>query len=88
MEQTCSVEDLDGVLHQRGDVSGHTPPTADEEFTVPTGEVFLLSDNRLFPYDSRDFGTVPRHTCREAVFFRLWGLEGFQHPDTRFTYIQ
>ena len=47
-----------------------------------------MSDNRRFPYDSRDFGVVDRSTCKETVFFRLIGREGFFHAPTRFTYIR
>ena len=88
IEQSCSIEDLDGVLHPRGDVTGTPTKATSEETKVPAGEVFLVSDNRLFPYDSRDYGTVPRASCTEAVFFRLWGRNGFRDVENRFTYIR
>jgi len=47
-----------------------------------------LSDNRQYPYDSRDFGTVERSTCREAVVFRLVSEDGYFDQKNRFTFIQ
>jgi hypothetical protein len=50
--------------------------------------VWLVSDNRLFPYDSRDFGAVPQENCQETVFFRLVGKGGFFDTATRNQYIR
>jgi hypothetical protein len=47
----------------------------------------LVSDNRLFPFDSRDYGPVERSTCAETVLFRLVGRDGFFDVGRRFTYI-
>ncbi len=88
IEQHCSVEDLDGVLHPKGEIGGHPFKDTTEEAKIPHGDVFLVSDNRLFSYDSRDFGTVPRASCREAVFFRLWGQSGWKDAEHRLTYIR
>jgi hypothetical protein len=55
---------------------------------VPPGHVYLVSDNRLFPYDSRDFGPVEARSCKETVFFRLVGRGGFFDAKTRFTYVR
>jgi signal peptidase I len=88
IEQGCSVEDLDGVLHPKGEISGHPFKDTTEETRVPPGEVFLVSDNRLFTYDSRDFGLVPRASCKEAVFYRLWGQTGWKDVKRRLTYIR
>ncbi len=72
----CDMEDVEGVLHKRG--------YGDEKrqrrkFTkkVESGKVFLLSDNRAHPFDSRHFGTVDRHSCQETIFFRLVSEKGF-----------
>jgi signal peptidase I len=89
VEQSCSMEELGGGLHMRGDVPGQTlAPPAEVKTTVPQGMVFLVSDNRLFPYDSRDFGPVPRETCTETVFFRLVGAGGFFDASSRNQYIR
>lgn len=88
VEQECVMEDLQGVLHERGEIGSHAFRDSTEEAGVPLGEVYLVSDNRLFPYDSRDFGTVSRASCKESVFFRLWGLTGWKDARRRLTYIR
>jgi len=89
VEQTCTMEELGGGLHQRGDVPQQTlTPPAEVKTTVPEGMVWLVSDNRLFPYDSRDFGPVPRETCRETVFFRLVGAGDYFDSSARNQYIR
>lgn len=89
VEQSCSMEELGGGVHMRGDVPGQTmTPPAEVKTTVPQGMVWLVSDNRLFPYDSRDFGPVPRETCTETVLFRLVGAGGYFDTSTRNQYIR
>lgn len=87
-EQSCSMEELGGGVHMRGDIPGTMLPPAPLKTTVPQGMVWLVSDNRLFPYDSRDFGPVPRGTCTETVFFRLVGAGGFFDASARNQYIR
>lgn len=87
VELGCSLEVAAGVIHQRG----NAPAIAEVpklEVELGDGEVALVSDNRRFPYDSRDFGNVVRETCQETVFFRLVGAKGFFDTKTRFTYIR
>ncbi|HKY38060.1 MAG TPA: signal peptidase I [Polyangiaceae bacterium] len=88
VEQHCSFEELANTTHMRGELltRGVRPP--DVKTTVPDGYVFLVSDNRQYPYDSRDFGPVPRETCTETVFFRLVGAGGFFDSKSRNTYIR
>ena len=44
---------------------------------VPSGHVYLMSDNRGYPSsDSRTFSTVDASTCIGNVFFRLTPAEG------------
>jgi signal peptidase I len=89
VEQGCSLEELGGGVHLRGDVPAQTmAPPAEVKTTVPQNMVWLVSDNRLFPWDSRDFGPVPRETCKETVFFRLVGAGGFFDPSTRNQYVR
>jgi len=87
VEQSCEMEVLGGVTHKRGNAEPHPLKAQDAAGNVPPGHVWLVSDNRLFPYDSRDFGPVPRETCTETVFFRLVGAEGFADPKRRNQYI-
>lgn len=86
VEQGCNIEDLNGE-HPRGEIPAASVRPSDVKTTVPEGTVWLVSDNRLFPYDSRDFGPVPRETCKELVFFRLVGAGGFFDKSTRNQYI-
>jgi type IV secretory pathway protease TraF len=55
---------------------------------VTEGGVFLLSDNRSFPYESRQYGSVQRETCKETVLFRLVSSRGYGDWNRRFTYIR
>ncbi len=87
IELRCSTEVVGGSVHERGEAEA-IADLAVFEATVGRGEVLLVSDNRRFPYDSRDFGPVDRSSCKETVFFRLIGHEGFFHSETRFTYIR
>jgi signal peptidase I len=87
VELSCSLEVASAVTHQRG----NAPANAEVpklEVQIGDGEVALVSDNRRYPYDSRDFGNVVRETCKETVFFRLIGPKGFFDTATRFTYIR
>ena len=60
----------------RSSISGEAPPVP---FTlkVEPNQFFLLSDNRQFPWDSREFGAADSASCKETVVFRLWGVAGF-----------
>ncbi len=77
VEQHCSLEAIGGVTHLRGEIPPRARAPREVKQTVPDGHVWLVSDNRLFPYDSRDFGPVLRETCTETVFFRLVGAGGY-----------
>lgn len=86
VEQHCSLEEAGANVYQRGNVTEGVAPS-DVDTTVPDEHVWLVSDNRMFPYDSRDFGPVLRETCTEKVFFRLLGSGGYFDVKTRNQYI-
>ncbi len=86
--QPCSVEAIAGHTAMRGGHGENPVAPVKTDHKVGPGKVFLVSDNRLFPYDSRDFGTVERSTCSETVMFRLVGRAGFGDQKYRLTYIQ
>lgn len=89
VEQACSVEDVNGATSFRGELSPAVPPPKDVAKTsVARDSVWLVSDNRQFPYDSRDFGAVPRDSCTEKIFFRLVSAKGFSDADRRNQYIR
>ncbi len=86
-ELRCDREDLLGRVHLRGRGTKQDG-RPDVSLTAGPGELVLVSDNRWFPYDSRDFGPVESASCRETVLFRLLGAGGFRDARTRFTYIR
>jgi signal peptidase I len=86
-QQRCDLEVLGGRTHKRGDAPADDTKTT-AEFDVPPGQVFLVSDNRGFPWDSRDFGPVERATCAETVIFRLVSKDGFFDVANRLTLIR
>ena len=87
VEQRCSLEVANGVIHPRGEAEA-TADLATAELGLKAGEVALVSDNRRYPYDSRDYGPVDRSTCRETVVFRLVGPGGFFDTARRFQYVR
>ena len=86
--QSCQMEDMFGVIHMRGSIVAQTTSRPDKTFRVSAGHLFLVSDNRHYPYDSRDFGAVERAQCKETVFFRLWSRTGFFDEPSRFTLVR
>ena len=89
VELRCDIETLGGVHHRRALVptdKGLKPPPVKRE--VEPGSVYLISDNRAFPFDSRDFGPLPRASCSESVMFRLVSRLGFSDVKTRLSWIQ
>lgn len=88
IEQRCDVEAVAGVSHMRGSTVEHGVQPTPVNQTVEDGKVFLVSDNRLLPYDSRDFGLVDRASCTETVVFRLVSKDGFLDQAPRFTVIR
>jgi signal peptidase I len=81
----CDRVDLGGREHYRGyaDKAQIVSPT---KTLVGAGMVFLLSDDRIYHNDSRDFGPVPLDSCKERFFFRLVSKEGWGDPH-RLTYL-
>jgi signal peptidase I len=89
VEQRCDIESMGGVAHERGTLSGLNKPGAPlSTRVVDEGQVFLVSDNRAYPYDSRTYGALDRAACKESIFFRLIGKSGYFDVKSRFTYIR
>jgi signal peptidase I len=86
VEEQCQIEAIAGASHKRGSAGGVQPVDVDTQ--VETGKVFLVSDNRLLPYDSRDFGQAERSTCKETIFFRVVSAKGFFDVASRFVFIE
>ena len=86
VELNCDTVEMGGGWHYRG----HNPNPVFTQKTrsdVGAGMVFLISDDREFHDDSRDFGQLPRASCSERIIFRLWGKGGWSDMKRRMTFI-
>jgi signal peptidase I len=81
----CNRIDMAGGWHYRANAGSKTESPSSH--LVGPGLVYLLSDDRTFHDDSRDFGAIPAESCKGLIFFRLWGKGGFDDESGRFTYI-
>jgi signal peptidase I len=88
VRQSCYWEAMANRLHMAGSTAGFGSARDWQKVNVPPGQLYLVSDNRLFPYDSRDYGPVVRDTCRETVVFRLVSRQGWGDREARLTVIQ
>jgi signal peptidase I len=50
--------------------------------------VYLVSDNRYFHDDSRDFGSLLAASCNEQVLLRLWSARGWFDAERRFSLVR
>jgi len=88
IEQHCSIERIGATLHQVGRPSTTVAAPPDQaSVEVGRGQVWLASDNRGLPYDSRDYGSVTRGECSETVIFRLVSAAGYFDVEGRLTVI-
>jgi signal peptidase I len=87
LELQCSLEVASGLAHPRAEAES-TADIPAFELELKPGQVAVISDNRRFPYDSRDYGPVERATCTDTVFFRLFGAGGFFDASRRFQYVR
>ena len=81
----CSRVEIADGWHMKGTSDKGVEPY---EHKVGPGRVFLLSDDRSFHDDSRDFGSVPAESCTEQVVFRLWSKDGWSDSKNRMTGIR
>jgi signal peptidase I len=54
---------------------------------VRPGLLYLVSDDRDWHDDSRDYGQVPVASCSRKIIFRLWGGAGMGADPQRFEFI-
>jgi len=87
VELSCDQVEIAGHPHLRGssDKGGIVTPT---KTAVGQGMVYLLSDDRSYHDDSRDFGTLPADSCTGRIVFRLWGKGGWSDDKHRMTFVQ
>jgi signal peptidase I len=83
----CSRVEIGNTWHFRGNAEKYMASN-DIRHSTSEGHYFLLSDNRDWHDDSRDFGDIPQNLCTERIFFRLWGKEGWVGSDDRMTFIR
>jgi signal peptidase I len=80
----CSVEEFgDGTYLALRAQAHPEPPT---KATCEYGRWFLVSDDRHFHLDSRDYGPIAPSTCQHIVF-RLVGAAGIGDKEKRLTVI-
>ena len=88
VELKCSIEEFGSAWYHKATLAGGSYQAGGFDEQVEPNRFFLVSDNRVFPYDSRHFGTVPKSACRERVFFRLWSKDGYGDSENRFDLIR
>ena len=80
----CSIEEFGGGTYLALRAQAHpAPPT---RATGESGRWFLVSDDRHFHLDSRDFGQIPPAACQHIVF-RLVGAAGLGDGEKRLTVV-
>ncbi len=68
---------------------GYTYPQGGGDFTVPTGSIFVLGDNRNNSSDSHHFGQVPLDNVIGKAIVSYWPPEGFGIiPHERYTVLE
>jgi signal peptidase I len=81
----CDVVAMGSGRHFRA--VGRRPPLERPMRTeVRPDTVFLVSDNRSYHDDSRDFGLLPHAGCQRLVF-RFWGKSGWSDEAHRLSYL-
>lgn len=88
VELNCGIEEIGGTWYMRAQGSAPRTTLAKLETEVTDGNVFLISDNRYYHYDSQDFGAVPLESCTQRIIFRLWSKNGWSDVKKRMTVIR
>ena len=87
IEVACDKVSMGSGWHYRGHTAkprfGFDKVTA----TVRPGMLYLVSDDRDWHDDSRDFGQVAVAACTHKIVFRLWGGMGMSADPLRFEFI-
>jgi signal peptidase I len=86
VELHCEWEELGSVTYMRARHMADaraTKTTTD----VDTGNVYIMSDDRYYHDDSRDFGALPRTSCTERIIFRFWSKDGWFDESNRLTLV-
>lgn len=85
----CDVVNMGGGWHYRAyDAKAGADASGTTRREVGAGMFYLVSDDRKFHDDSRDFGPVPVASCKEKIFFRLVSKAGWGDDKARLSYIR
>ncbi len=87
VQLTCEIEEAGGVAFTRARATDPPYLSPPVEQNVQSGQVFLVSDDRYFHDDSRDFGGIAKSTCHERIVFRLWSARGWFDSERRLSLI-
>lgn len=88
VDMHCDIEAVGSSAHKRAYGASKTHGMrAPVKRTVQAGFFFLVSDNRVFPFDSTVYGPVPVETCDARVIFRLWSEKGWNDTESRMEWI-
>lgn len=87
VEISCDQVEIAGHPHMRG-AGDKALPEKLTKTSVGQGKLYLLSDDRTYHDDSRDFGTLATESCTGRIVFRLWGKEGMADTKRRMTFVQ
>jgi signal peptidase I len=86
MTLQCDTVHMGSVTHMRAYRTDHLFAPDTKIATVAADRVYLVSDDRDFHEDSRDFGMLRRDSC-SRILFRLWGKQGWTDDKARLTLI-
>lgn len=88
VELHCSIEVAQGHKHMRASAPAANQREVIRRSEVSQGNLYLVSDNRAFPMDSREYGAIPKASCKDQVFFRVKSARGWGDTERRLTFIQ
>ena len=89
LDLVCGLEAFHGIKHDRaGSPKGPRPSSGKlTPYEVPAGKAYIVSDDRAYPLDSREYGPVSRDGCHGAIFFRVSSALGLSDRTRRFEYV-
>jgi signal peptidase I len=58
----------------------HVPFSLHQPYRIPSGDVYMMGDNRAFSCDSRYWGPIPESTIVGKVDMRIWPLSRIGFP--------
>lgn len=85
VEMVCDMVRMGSAQHMRVFKAGRLFPAPPSIVDVAADKVFLVSDDREYHDDSRDYGMLPRGACKGRILFRLWSKGGWADDKSRLT---